>query len=76
VAITIAGVAQVKADAAAEPIVAGQRLTQAAAAGHARAQQSRNLDGMIVAEGASVIGVALEDLTAGQGLIWALVNPQ
>lgn len=76
VAITIAGVAQVKADAAAGPIVAGQRLTQAAAAGHARALQSRNLDGMIVAEGAPIIGVALEDLTAGQGLVWALVNPQ
>ncbi len=76
VAITIAGVAQVKAEAAAGPIVAGQRLTRAATAGHARALQSRNLDGMIVAEGAPVIGVALEPLAAGQGLIWALVNPQ
>lgn len=76
VAITIAGVALVKADAATGPIAAGQRLTQAATPGHARALQSRNLEGMSVAEGAPVIGVALEDLAAGQGLIWVLVNPQ
>lgn len=76
VAITIAGVAQVKADAAAGPIGAGQRLTRAEVPGHARALQSKNLDGMVVSEGAAVVGTALEDLAAGQGLIWVLVNPQ
>jgi hypothetical protein len=29
-----------------------------------------------VAEAAAIIGVALEPLPAGQGLIWVLVNPQ
>lgn len=76
VAITIAGVAQVKADAATGPISAGQRLTRAASPGQARALQSKNLDGMVVSEGAPVVGTALEDLAAGQGLIWVLVNPQ
>jgi hypothetical protein len=76
VAVTIAGVAQVKADAATGPISAGQRLTRAASPGQARALQSKNLDGMAVSEGAPVVGTALEDLAAGQGLIWVLVNPQ
>jgi hypothetical protein len=38
--------------------------------------QSKTLDGMLVAEGAPVVGLALESLNAGQGLIWVLVNPQ
>jgi hypothetical protein len=76
VAVAIAGVAQVKADATAGPISAGQRLTSATAPGHARALQSKTLDGMLVAEGAPVVGLALESLNAGQGLIWVLVNPQ
>ena len=76
VAITIAGVAQVKVDAGAAPITAGQRLTGAKMPGQARALRSANLDGMVVTEGAPVIGVALEPLAAGQGLIWVLVNPQ
>lgn len=76
VAVAIAGVAQVKADATAGPISAGQRLTSATAPGHARTLQSKTLDGMLVAEGAPVVGLALESLNAGQGLIWVLVNPQ
>ncbi len=57
VALTIAGVAQVKVDGSL-PIVAGQRLTTARA-GHARALQTRTIEGMTVSEGGPVIGVAL-----------------
>lgn len=76
VAITIAGVAQVKVDASMAPITAGQRLTSAQTPGQARSLRTANLDGMVVTEGAPVIGVALESLDTGQGLIWTLVSLQ
>jgi len=68
VALTIAGVAQVKVDAS-SPIVAGQRLTAAGRAGHTRALKTRNVEGMTVSEGAPVIGVALSAPTAGNSTI-------
>ena len=58
VAITVLGVAQVKVQDG-ETILAGQRLT-AGADGSVRPLQTRTLDGMVVTEGAPVIGVALE----------------
>lgn len=59
VALTVLGVAQVKIDATADSIVAGQRLTAAEVAGHARALRTKLLDDMVVAEGAPTIGIAL-----------------
>jgi hypothetical protein len=57
VALTIAGVANVKV-AGGATIRAGERLT-AGTAGRARPLRTRTVDGMIVAEGAAVVGVAL-----------------
>ena len=74
--IIVSGMAQVRVDARSEPIAAGQRLTTADQAGHARAQRTVSIDGVALAEAAPVIGVALETKQAGQGLIWVLVNPQ
>ncbi|MBK6432294.1 MAG: hypothetical protein IPF85_16395 [Anaerolineae bacterium] len=76
VALTVAGAARVRVSAADGPVTVGQRLTAADLAGHARALRTRTLDGMIVSEGAPVIGTALEPLAAGEGLIWVLVNVQ
>ncbi|MBK7203602.1 hypothetical protein [Candidatus Amarolinea dominans] len=76
VALTVAGAARVKVSAADGPVTVGQRLTAADLAGHARALRTRTLEGMIVSEGAPVIGTALEPLAAGEGLIWVLVNVQ
>ena len=76
VALTVVGAARVKVSAAAAPVTVGQRLTAANLPGHARGLASRTLDGMIVSEGAAVIGTALEPLAAGEGLIWVLVNVQ
>lgn len=76
VALTVVGAARVKVSAAAGPMTVGQRLTAANLPGHARGLASRTLDGMIVSEGAAVIGTALEPLAAGEGLIWVLVNVQ
>ena len=73
VAITVLGVAQVKVQDG-EAIQPGQRLTVAATPGHARALQSKIIEGMMVTEGASVIGAALE--APRDGLVWVLVNPQ
>lgn len=76
VALTVVGAAQVKVSAATGPVMVGQRLTAANLPGHARGLASRTLEGMVVTEGAAVIGTALEPLAAGEGLIWVLVNVQ
>ena len=73
--IIIYGLAQVKASATTAPIEPGMRLTADDSPGHARAVQIVEVQGVRVAESASVVGLALEKLEAGQGLIWVLVNP-
>jgi hypothetical protein len=72
--VVVQGMAQVKADASQGTIEAGQRLTAAATAGMARALQSRQVEGMTVAEDAPVVGIALGPLDAGTGLIPVLVT--
>lgn len=59
VSLTVFGVAQVKVDPEA-PIQAGDRLTASSLAGQARTLQTREIEGMIVTEGAQVIGIALD----------------
>jgi len=76
VALTVLGVAHVKADATAGAIVAGQRLTAADQSGHVRALRTRMLEGMVVTEGAPVIGIALAPLDEGSGTIPVLVTLQ
>jgi hypothetical protein len=72
--IVVSGLAQVKVDADVGAIVAGQRLTAANRVGHARTLHSRVLDGMEVAEGAPLVGIALAPLESGTGLIPVLVT--
>ena len=72
VTIAYSGLAQVKASG---PLDRGSKLA-AGTDGAARALRSVNLDGVELAENASVIGVALEPLLAVDGLIWVLVNVQ
>jgi hypothetical protein len=74
VAITVLGVAQVKADASAGAIRVGQRLTASDQAGKARSLRTQQGDGTAVSESAPVIGQALEGLGPGQDLIWVLVG--
>ncbi len=74
--IVVYGMAQVRADAATAPIAAGQRLTAASHPGHARALRTVSVEGVPVAEAAPAVGMALEPLSAGQGLIWVLVAVQ
>ncbi len=74
VALTVLGVAYVKADATAGEIVAGQRLTAAERQGHVRALRTRTLEGMVVTEGAPVLGVALAPLDKGTGTIPVFVT--
>lgn len=71
--IVVYGLAQVRVDAAAGAIAAGQRLT-AAADGAARSLRTVSVEGVEVAEAAPAIGTALEPLPKGGGLIWVLVT--
>ena len=73
VTIVYSGPMQVKVAPGESAIAAGTRLT-AAVDGSVRPLQTRTVEGMVVTEGAPVIGVALE--VAKDGLIWVLVNPQ
>jgi hypothetical protein len=74
VALTVLGVAHARADVTAGAIVAGQRLTAADQPGHVRALRTRTLEGMVVTEGAPVVGIALAPLDKNTGLIPVLVT--
>lgn len=74
--IVLNGQAQVKASALDATIALGEKLA-VADDGAARSLQTRELDGMRIAESAPTIGIALENLASSKdGLIWVLVNPQ
>ncbi len=74
--LVVQGVARVKVDASAGAITAGQRLAGASIAGHSRALRTVTLEGVVMAEGVATLGIALEPLEAGTGLISVLVNLQ
>jgi len=73
VSLAVFGVAEVKVDPQAV-IVVGDRLTAADLPGRVRALQTRLLDGMVVSEGAQVIGIALTVPTDGQETISIFVT--
>jgi hypothetical protein len=75
VTVVYSGLAQVKVSAVDGPIAQGSKLV-AGTGGTARAQRAVELEGVKLAESASSIGIALERLEAGDGLVWALVNVQ
>ena len=72
--LVVYGQAQVKADASSGAISAGTRLTAGGQPGHARALQTRTIDGMAVAEAAPSVGIALGPLDSGTGLIPVFVT--
>jgi hypothetical protein len=71
--IVVLGVAQVKVDPSVD-IQAGQRLTASGLAGHARALRTETLNGMLVSEGAPVVGIALAAPAPGQPTIPVFVT--
>jgi hypothetical protein len=73
VSLVVYGVAQVKIDPTAQ-IAAGERLTASDVAGMARALQKQEVNGMLVVEGAPVIGIALSAPVAGQETIPVFVT--
>jgi hypothetical protein len=68
ISLIVLGVAQVKVDAT-TTIKAGERLTASRLAGRARALETRDVEGMVVTEGAPTIGIALAAPAAGQETI-------
>jgi hypothetical protein len=73
VAITALGVAQVRADPSAS-LLPGQRLTVSGHPGTVRALQARTVEGMVVVEGAPVVGVALGPVDRATGLVPVMVT--
>jgi acetyl/propionyl-CoA carboxylase alpha subunit len=72
VALVIYGITEVKVASGAN-IAAGDRLT-VAEAGQVRALQTRTVEGMVVTEGAQVVGIALATPVAGQETIPVFVT--
>lgn len=73
VSLIVLGVAQVKVDPNAT-IAAGDRLTAADLPGLVRPLQTRQIEGMVVTEGAQSIGIALAAPIAGQTTIPVFVT--
>lgn len=73
VSLVVYGVAEVKV-APDSGIAAGRRLTASDVEGRARALQTRQVDGMTVAEGAPVIGIALAAPSPGRDTIPVFVT--
>ena len=73
VSLVVSGVAEVRVESGAA-IAAGERLTLAGDSGRVRALETRTVEGMVVSEGAQVIGVALEAPTAGRETIAVFVT--
>jgi hypothetical protein len=73
VTVVYSGPMQIKVAPGENAIAAGTRLT-VAGDGTMRALRTSTLEGMVVTEGAPVIGVALD--ASKDGMIWVLVNPQ
>jgi hypothetical protein len=74
--VVVQGFARIKVDATAGAILPGQRLTAGRQDGTARAIETRVIDGMVVSEGAPVIGVALAPPEPGIDLVPVFVNLQ
>jgi hypothetical protein len=72
--IVVLGAAEVKVDASAGAIAAGERLTVSEAGGQVRALQTRMVEGMTVTEGAPSIGYALEAPDTESGTVLVFVT--
>lgn len=73
VSLVVYGITEVKVEPGAS-ITAGDRLTIAAAFGQVRALQTRTVEGMVVTEGAQVVGIALAAPTEGQATVPVFVT--
>jgi hypothetical protein len=73
VAVAGLGVTQVKVDPGTS-IKAGDRLTASDLSGRVRALQTRTVEGMVVTEGAQVVGIALAEPADGQDTIPVFVT--
>ncbi len=73
VSLMVYGVADLKIDPQAQ-IIAGDRLTASSLAGMARPLKQQEINGMVVTEGAPVIGIALSAPIDGQATIPVFVT--
>lgn len=73
VSLIVSGVTEVKVDRSTS-VVAGQRLTASAERGRARTLRTEQVNGMTVAEGTQVIGIALDAPALGADMVPILVT--
>lgn len=73
VSLIVFGVTEVKIDVS-NPVSPGERLTASSISGAARPLASQEINGMLVTEGAPVIGIALAAPEAGKETIPVFVN--
>jgi hypothetical protein len=73
VSLVVFGVAQMKVDPSA-PVSPGERLTASGIAGRGRSLRTQEINGMVVVEGAPVVGIALETAVQGQDTISVFVT--
>jgi hypothetical protein len=73
VSLVVYGIAQVKVDHS-NTIEVGQRLTSSHLPGRARALRAQNLNGMMVAEDAQSIGIALKTPASGEETVPVFVT--
>ena len=73
VSLMVYGVAEVNIDPTSQ-VVAGERLTASSLAGMARPLKQQEINGMVVTEGAPVIGIALSAPVEGQATIPVFVT--
>jgi hypothetical protein len=72
--LVVYGTTQVKADASSGAIAVGTQLTSSEQSGYARAIHTVTIEGVQVAEASSSVGIALESLDTGTGLISVFVT--
>ena len=73
VSLIVYGIAQVKVDPTSQ-ITSGDRLTASNLAGMARPLRKQEVNGMVITEGAAVVGIALSELVEGQNTIPVFVT--
>jgi hypothetical protein len=73
VTIAYAGLTKVRALG---PIAQGSKLAAGSEDGLVRAPHVVTVEGIELTENVSTVGVALENIDSGEGLIWALINVQ
>lgn len=76
VSVLVFGKTKLQANNTGGPITAGSRVAIDGSTGSVRALRSVEVEGLQLAEDAPIVGIALENLGADEGMLWVYVNPR